>query len=437
MEQQIAYCTTADGVRIAYATYGNDDAPPLVLAPDLIGQRSLWERDVGRRFLTELGNARRLVAIDSRGAGDSQRDVPLDSVDLFVSDLLAVVDALNLRAFDLLATGGLCGPIALAFAARHGDRVSHLVVWGAFARKGKPNLEMIDTIRASWNLATRALGTFMFPSGPPELQRWLTRATKQSNTPTNLIAIWMLTYDLLDELAEITCPTLLLSRSLTQNTALAEARVVAESIPDARIAAFDGDCGFIAWHFEQFIGTIWDFLGVKSKSNPMHASGTAIILFTDIASSTLLTEEHGDVSFRDRSRTLDASLRAAVRDAGGTAIEGKVLGDGVMATFTSAREAIECALQCEELAATADLGLHIGIHAGDVIRESGNVYGGAVNIASRVCGLCAPGDILVSATVRDLARTSAGVAFEDRGEHALKGIEDAVRVFAVRPTSNL
>jgi adenylate cyclase len=60
------------------------------------------------------------------------------------------------------------------------------------------------------------------------------------------------------------------------------------------------------------------------------------------------------------------------------------------------------------------------------------VYGGAVNIASRVCGLCAPGEILVSATVRDLARTSAGVTFEDRGEHALKGIEDAVRVFAVR-----
>jgi adenylate cyclase len=67
-----------------------------------------------------------------------------------------------------------------------------------------------------------------------------------------------------------------------------------------------------------------------------------------------------------------------------------------------------------------------------VIREEGNVYGGAVNIASRVCALCEPGEILVSTTVRDLARTSAGVTFEDRGEHALKGIEDAVRLYNVR-----
>jgi adenylate cyclase len=76
--------------------------------------------------------------------------------------------------------------------------------------------------------------------------------------------------------------------------------------------------------------------------------------------------------------------------------------------------------------------LHIGLHAGDVIREGDNVYGGAVNIASRICGLCAPGEVLVSATVRDLARTSAGVGFDDRGEQALKGIEDGVRVYAVR-----
>ena len=82
--------------------------------------------------------------------------------------------------------------------------------------------------------------------------------------------------------------------------------------------------------------------------------------------------------------------------------------------------------------AATELQLHVGIHAGDVIREDDNVYGGAVNIAARICGLCAPGEILVSDIVRGLARTSAGATFEDRGEHALKGIDDPVRVFAVR-----
>jgi class 3 adenylate cyclase len=72
------------------------------------------------------------------------------------------------------------------------------------------------------------------------------------------------------------------------------------------------------------------------------------------------------------------------------------------------------------------------LHAGDVIREDSNVFGGAVNIASRISGLAAPGEVLVSQTVRDLARTSAGVSFEDRSKHELKGVSERVRVFAVR-----
>jgi adenylate cyclase len=77
----------------------------------------------------------------------------------------------------------------------------------------------------------------------------------------------------------------------------------------------------------------------------------------------------------------------------------------------------------------------VGLHAGDVIREQDNVFGGAVNIAARVSALSAPGEVLVSDVVRALARTSAGVAFEDRGEHALKGVADPHRLYAVRPGS--
>ena len=78
------------------------------------------------------------------------------------------------------------------------------------------------------------------------------------------------------------------------------------------------------------------------------------------------------------------------------------------------------------------LPLHLGLHAGDVIRDDNNVYGGAVNIASRISGLSAPSEVLVSDTVRSLARTSAGVTFEDRGEQALKGVGETMRVWAVR-----
>jgi hypothetical protein len=77
--------------------------------------------------------------------------------------------------------------------------------------------------------------------------------------------------------------------------------------------------------------------------------------------------------------------------------------------------------------------LHVGLHVGDVVHESGNVFGGAVNLAARICAASAPGEVLVSDTVRSLARTSVTVQFEDRGQHTLKGIADAVRLFAVRP----
>jgi adenylate cyclase len=103
-----------------------------------------------------------------------------------------------------------------------------------------------------------------------------------------------------------------------------------------------------------------------------------------------------------------------------------------MGTFASARAAIAAAVRCSALSAASELGLHIGLHAGDVIREDDNVYGGTVNIASRICGLSAPGEILVSDVVRGMARSSAGVQFEDRGEHALKGVADPQRVYAVR-----
>ena len=109
----------------------------------------------------------------------------------------------------------------------------------------------------------------------------------------------------------------------------------------------------------------------------------------------------------------------------------KLLGDGVLATFSAASQAIDAALRCASVGDDQALPLHLGLHAGDVIREADNVFGGAVNIAARVSALSAPGEVLVSRTVADLARTSAGVMFEDRGEHTLKGVGDALRVYAV------
>ncbi len=164
--------------------------------------------------------------------------------------------------------------------------------------------------------------------------------------------------------------------------------------------------------------------------------GTVTILFADIADSTLLTEQLGDATFRACARQLHPALRI-ITETGGKLVEGKLLGDGAMAVFTSARQAIECAIHCNAAAEGTELRLHIGIHAGDVIREGKNVFGGAVNIAARIAASSAPGEILISDTVRSLARTSTNVRFEDRGDHILKGIADPQRLFVIRmPAQN-
>jgi DNA-binding SARP family transcriptional activator len=159
--------------------------------------------------------------------------------------------------------------------------------------------------------------------------------------------------------------------------------------------------------------------------------GTVTIMFADIADSTGLTERLGDAAFRSRARTLEGSVRVIIEETGGVPVEGRLLGDGLMAVFTSARQAIECGVRVSAAADETSLGLHLGLHAGDVIREDGNVFGGAVNIAARVAALASPGEVLVSETVRSLARTSANVTFESRGSHALKGVEDPHSLFAI------
>jgi adenylate cyclase len=158
----------------------------------------------------------------------------------------------------------------------------------------------------------------------------------------------------------------------------------------------------------------------------------AVILFADIVNSTGLSEHLGDAAFRERSGALEERVRERINAQGGRAVDGRTLGDGVLATFASAKDAIAAARSCATAGQDIGLALHLGLHAGDVIREDANVYGQAVSIASRVSGLSEPNEILVSGTVRDLARSSAGVSFEDRGERELKGVSEPVRVFAVR-----
>jgi class 3 adenylate cyclase len=346
--------------------------------------------------------------------------------------MLAVADALALDSFDMLA---LLTPAhtAIAFAARYPERVRRLALWNPSQPGNSPRntglagLPDIAATHFQEYIELAALRFFGWDN--PRAAKLYVKgvlsqftAEKWLHTMETIEAV-----DATEEARGVQCPTLVVldSNALGPQPRIEFIRRLAAMFPDGELAV-------LRKSGPRFDDIVEAFL---AREGTLHApevpSGTAIILFADIVDSTSLTERLGDAVFRDKARDLDAALRTIIRENAGTPIDGKLLGDGVLATFASARQAIEAALACGRAGDEGGLPLHLGLHAGDVIREENNVFGGAVNVAARISGLSAPGEVLVSDIVRGLARTSAGVQFEDRGEQALKGVGEAVRVWAV------
>jgi class 3 adenylate cyclase len=186
----------------------------------------------------------------------------------------------------------------------------------------------------------------------------------------------------------------------------------------------------------------WEFLaedsptGGTQKQRPSSASPSVAaasmlhtIMFTDMESSTAITQQVGDAAAQDLVRAHNSAVRDALRLHGGNEI--KHTGDGIMASFTSASAAIECAQRIQRTLAPGQVRVRIGINAGEPVAEEHDLFGTAVQLAKRVCDAGDPGDVLVSNVVRELS-AGKGFSFADRGYTALKGFEEPVRLFEVR-----
>ncbi len=441
MEPNIRYVRTSDGVNVAYWTMGEGGVPLFLSSPMLFTHASLELRHpVLRAWYERLAAKRTIVRYDFRGQGLSQRNVGPFNHERMFADYEEVIQSIGPEQLDMAGFYGPGGNF-VRYAAAHPDRVRRLVLWSpAFDSRTFTEDRLrtvLSLIESDWELFRETFAHEFLGWTGDLAHEWATymHAAINQEDAANLFAAIMQD-DVRDDLPRIQSPTLVLYEAEARRSVAEEAAFVAAAIPDARLVPLQHRLVPV---YESDPGTraIEDFLAdggePVARAGPRHAasSGTAVILFADIADSTGLTERLGDAAFRERARELEGALRAAIRDASGTAIEGKLLGDGVLAVFTSAREAIEAARRCAVAGDSCGLALHLGLHAGDVIREEGNVYGGAVNIAARIADASAPGEVLVSQTVRDLARTSAGVAFEDKGERQLKGVSEPVRVFTV------
>jgi len=447
MDQQIKYVRTIDGVNLAYTCVGEGPAIVKLQAWPFSHLEAEWWVPTARLLDQRLAERMRVVRFDPRGSGLSQRNVADLSLEARLLDLETVVDHLHIDRLTINGYGS-GGPVGIAYAARHPDRVSHLFLIDSFARGGDfaqsaRAASLIALASSDWDLFTETVASVFLGWSAGEPARRFAAFLRECVTPDQGRAAFRaaIAVDVTEMLQQVTAPTFVFRGGESVFSSPETAGSLASAIPNATFFTRH-EVGWITSEeiVEWVAAETFRILGLSDddRANPLSAdhslvpSGTAVILFADIVDSTALTERMGDAAFRAKARELDGALRAIITEAGGTTIDAKTLGDGVLATFPSASQAIDAALRCGASGDAQGLLLHLGLHAGDVIREANNVFGGAVNIASRISGLSAPGEVLVSDVVRALARTSAGVAFEDRGEHALKGVAEPQRVFAVR-----
>ena len=443
MEPRIQYAQTADGVSIAFWTLG--EGMPLVSMPALpVSHVQLeWQIPEYRSWYERLAEKRKLVRYDGRGTGLSERDVTDYSLDAHVLDLEAVADRLGLERFALFAILH-SGPVAIAYATRHPERVSHLILWCSYARP----LEYMQRSRAEitrglvdqdWELYTETVAHVLLGWSEGEPARRFAALMRECMTQETARAALGATreFDVTALLPQVRLPTLVLNRRQVRWIDVDVARGLASRIPDARLVVLEGDSmAPYLGDMEAVASAIDEFLSEGEEAAGGAApSGLVTIFFTDIEGSTTLTQRLGDAKAQEVLRTHNRVVRDALKTHSGSEI--KHTGDGIMASFSSATRGLECAIAMQRAFAehneTAEepIRVRVGLNAGEPIAEEEDLFGTAVILAARIAAKAEGGEIVASDVVRQLV-AGKGFLFSDRGDVALRGFEDPVRLYDVR-----
>jgi class 3 adenylate cyclase/pimeloyl-ACP methyl ester carboxylesterase len=443
---QTRYAETADGTFIAFQTFGTGPIDILLIQGFFSNLDENWRIPEMVDFHERLGAFARVIAMDRRGVGLSDRlardsSEPLES---HVDDVVAVLEAVHADRVCVFATDWATA-LALLFAASHPDRVRAIAIhqplpisrgrrhgialddwmdemlpapsrWGTeFAQA---DLDEWAPSVASDRAIVEAWGTYLRASASPGSARSVLRQHWETDARA--------TYP------SIQAPTLLIRRA---DTAMANdfAEIVDEavsSIAGARAVELPGR-DLVYW-FGDRIALIAEleefFTGARVTSGTRDRRGLATVLFTDIVGSTEQAARLGDAAWSDLLAAHHTSVRHALGTHRGTELD--TAGDGFLALFDGPARAVRAACDARERVSELRLEIRAGVHTGEVEHVDGDVKGIAVHIGARVAGLAGASEILVSQTVKDLTAGS-GLTFEDAGEHELKGVPDRWHLYRV------
>jgi pimeloyl-ACP methyl ester carboxylesterase/DNA-binding CsgD family transcriptional regulator len=278
VEQQIRFCAASDGVRLAYAVHGSGS--PIVRAATWLTHLDFdWESPVWRHWLEGLGEAHTVIRYDERGSGLSDREVGDLSVDTWVADLETVVDAAGLERFALLGVSQGAA-IALAYAVRHPERLTHLVLYGGYARGRKfrqPDARrhedaLVSAIRAGWSdpdPTFRHLFSMLFlPYGTPEQMAWYDELQRRSTSAATAARLYDArgSIDVVELAPRVTTKTMVMHARDDRVVPVEEGRLLGARIPDARLVLLESANHILLSHepaWAEFLAELHAFLGTQ------------------------------------------------------------------------------------------------------------------------------------------------------------------------------
>jgi class 3 adenylate cyclase/pimeloyl-ACP methyl ester carboxylesterase len=438
---QTRYARSGD-LSIAYQVLGSGPFD-LVFVHGWVSHLDLqWEEPHLAAFLNRLASFARLIILDKRGTGLSDRVAlsELPTLEQRMDDLRAVMDAAGSESASVFGTSE-AGAMCLLFAATHPQRVRSVLTFGSYAKRIRsadypwaPTREEREAAYAevleTWGGTTGMESIFPSMIGNPPFEQWLGPYFRAAASPAAAVALLRMNSeaDVRAILPSVRVPALIMNRIEDGDVRVEEARYIAAQIPGATLKLFPG-ADHVPWvgHQEDVLGEIEEFL-TGARHPDTHDRVLATILSTDIAGSTELVSRLGDRSWRDLLERHHAVVRRELQRYRGREID--TAGDGFFASFDGPARAIRCAKAV--IGDTADLGVGVraGLHTGECEILGDKLTGIAVHTAARVAATASPGEVLVSATVRDLVAGS-GITFAERGEHSLKGLPDRLRLFAV------
>ena len=423
------YARSGD-VSIAYQVMG--DAPiDIIMVPGIVSHvEFLHELPGYTAFLRRLASFARVVTFDKRGQGLSDRMSAASSLEERMDDVRAIMDDIGSRQAVLLGFSEGAAMSAL-FAATYPERVSHLILFGGYARSFRTEEMILERLKALGHGGCRYQGAHARPGDEPDTVALFARFERLSASPGAIKAYSSLNMliDVSSVLPNVRVPALVLHRRTDAMVPVEFGRDVAARIPGAKFIEYpDGDHAFWTGDVETLTGDIEEFItGHRDGSVDALERVLATVLFTDIVDSTRSAAELGDQTWRRLLDNHDQIARQTVDKHRGTLI--KSTGDGILATFDGPGRAVRCAIPFEAASKQIGLPLRAGLHTGEIEMRGRDIGGIAVHAAAKVMARAGPREILVSRVVTELV-AGAGLKFSERGSHELKGLPGRWDLFA-------